>query len=113
MKLAGKSVSDVRSRLSSTRSRVGYRPREQVIDVCRYFLTQSSFILNTKVLNLILRFDPEAGAPRRLGGVVTVDVDTGLQPELGNTQTTLVEKEVRLFSSKILANNNFQEFRRL
>lgn len=39
------------------------------------------------------RFDPEAGAPRRLGGVVTVDVDTGLQPELGNTQTTLVEKE--------------------
>ena len=49
------------------------------------------------MLNSILRFDPEAGAPRRLGGVVTVDVDTGLQPELGNTQTTLVEKEVRFF----------------
>ncbi|CBY42878.1 unnamed protein product, partial [Oikopleura dioica] len=27
------------------------------------------------------RLDPESGAPRRLGGVVTVDVDTGLQPE--------------------------------
>ncbi|CAG5096156.1 Oidioi.mRNA.OKI2018_I69.XSR.g14495.t1.cds [Oikopleura dioica] len=32
------------------------------------------------------RLDPESGAPRRLGGVVTVDVDTGLQPEAGNMQ---------------------------
>ena len=31
----------------------------------------------------MFRLDPEAGAPRRLGGVVTVDVDTGLQPETG------------------------------
>lgn len=30
--------------------------------------------------------DPESGAPRRLGGVVTVDVDTGLQPEAGTMQ---------------------------
>ena len=41
---------------------------------------------------IYFRFDPEAGAPRRLGGVVTVDVDTGLQPETGNKQ--LVDNQV-------------------
>ena len=34
----------------------------------------------------LFSLDPERGAPRRLGGVVTVDVDTGLQPETGTTQ---------------------------
>ena len=62
----------------------------------------------------MLRFDPEAGAPRRLGGVVTVDVDTGLQPELGNTQTTLVEKEVSIqLLIDISSNLFYQEFCRL
>ena len=44
---------------------------------------------------IYFRFDPEAGAPRRLGGVVTVDVDTGLQPETGNKQ--LVDNQVNDF----------------
>ena len=48
---------------------------------------------------IYFRFDPEAGAPRRLGGVVTVDVDTGLQPETGNKQ--LVDNQVKALSSRM------------
>jgi hypothetical protein len=43
------------------------------------------FYLILLSLQIVFRLDPEAGAPRRLGGVVTVDVDTGLQPESGTT----------------------------
>ena len=45
-----------------------------------------------------------------MGGVVTVDVDTGLQPELGNTHTTLVEKEVSKKFQKIpIISEQFQK----
>jgi len=43
--------------------------------------------------------DPESGAPRRLGGVVTVDVDTGLQPEAGTMQL-VQDPEVQIFARK-------------
>ena len=45
-------------------------------------------------LNGAPSLDPEAGAPRRLGGVVTVDVDTGLQPETGQTMQLVDDNEM-------------------